>query len=55
MFATPVGYLIEHQGIITNDVAAGVQPILDLVSANGMPTNGQGTAPVGDRAQTATR
>jgi len=30
MFATPMGYLIEKQGIIAADVATGVQPILDL-------------------------
>lgn len=30
MFATPIGYLIDEQGIITRDVAVGVGPILAL-------------------------
>jgi hypothetical protein len=41
MFGTPIGYLIDEQGIIAAEVAAGVQPILDLVSANGSPANEQ--------------
>ncbi len=31
MFATPIGYLIDENGIIVEDVAVGPQPILDLV------------------------
>src|SRR4029077_5493243 len=31
MFATPVGYLIDEQGILASDVAVGVGPILALV------------------------
>ena len=34
MFATPVAYLIDENGVITNDVAVGVEPILALM--NGM-------------------
>jgi peroxiredoxin len=30
MFATPIGYLIDEQGIIASDVAVGVAPILAL-------------------------
>jgi hypothetical protein len=30
MFATPVGYLIDEQGILASDVAVGVRPILAL-------------------------
>jgi peroxiredoxin len=30
MFATPIGYLIDDQGIVANDVAVGVAPILAL-------------------------
>jgi hypothetical protein len=30
MFATPIGYLIDGQGVITSDVAVGVEPILAL-------------------------
>src|SRR5881394_2158579 len=34
MFATPIAYLIDENGVITNDVAVGVEPILALM--NGM-------------------
>jgi peroxiredoxin len=30
MFATPIGYLLDEQGIIVRDVAVGVEPILAL-------------------------
>ncbi|HEX5104867.1 MAG TPA: redoxin domain-containing protein [Pirellulaceae bacterium] len=30
MFATPIGYLIDEQGILLSDVALGVEPILAL-------------------------
>jgi hypothetical protein len=29
-FATPIGYLIDEQGILLSDVAVGVEPILAL-------------------------
>jgi peroxiredoxin len=32
MFATPVAYLIDEQGIISHDVAVGVEPILALMA-----------------------
>ena len=31
MFATPIGYLIDKNGIIEKEVAVGPEPILDLV------------------------
>lgn len=31
MFATPIGYLIDEQGIVVKDVAVGTEPILALV------------------------
>jgi peroxiredoxin len=36
MFATPIGYLIDEQGIVARDVAVGVEPILAL--ADDSPT-----------------
>jgi peroxiredoxin len=32
MFATPIAYLIDEQGVTAADVAVGVQPILDLTT-----------------------
>jgi len=32
MFATPIGYLIDAQGILASDVAVGVEPILALAA-----------------------
>jgi len=32
MFATPIAYLIDENGMITNDVAIGVEPILALMN-----------------------
>jgi peroxiredoxin len=31
MFATPVAYLVDEQGVISHDVAVGVEPILALI------------------------
>jgi peroxiredoxin len=31
MFATPIGYLIDEQGLLASDVAVGVEPIMALV------------------------
>jgi peroxiredoxin len=33
MFATPIAYLIDERGMIVNDVAVGVEPILALLSS----------------------
>ena len=41
MFATPMAYLIDEHGIITNDVAVGVEAILGLVAKAGMPAHCQ--------------
>jgi len=30
MFATPIGYLIDEDGILLSDVAVGIEPILAL-------------------------
>jgi hypothetical protein len=32
MFATPVAYLIDERGIISHDVAVGVEPILAILA-----------------------
>jgi hypothetical protein len=32
MFATPIGYPIDEQGIIARDVAVGIEPILALAA-----------------------
>ena len=37
MFATPIGYLIDEQGIILRDVAVGVGPILALAEEPALP------------------
>ena len=34
MFATPIGYLIDAQGIVRKDVAVGVEPILALAAGS---------------------
>ena len=36
MFATPIGYLIDEQGVLAGDVAVGVEPILSLVEEESM-------------------
>jgi peroxiredoxin len=33
MFATPIGYLINEEGVLASDVAVGVEPILALLGA----------------------
>jgi hypothetical protein len=37
MFATPIGYLIDEQGVVVTDVAAGADAILALASEPGAP------------------
>jgi peroxiredoxin len=44
LFATPVGYLIDEQGVIAADGVAGVEPILALVSGPAAANNGQAEA-----------
>jgi peroxiredoxin len=47
MFATPVGYLIDEQGILASDVAVGVGPILALAeeSSVGVPASAGALVP----------
>jgi peroxiredoxin len=49
MFATPIGYLIDEQGVIQNDVAVGVEPILSLLAGPPAATNGHTAAPLSTR------
>jgi peroxiredoxin len=42
-FATPIGYLIDEEGIIAKEIAIGVEPILALLSPPAIaPSNGKG-------------
>jgi peroxiredoxin len=42
-FATPIGYLIDEEGIIAQEIALGVEPILSLLSAPAVARrNGKG-------------
>jgi peroxiredoxin len=36
MFATPIGYFIDEQGILASDVAVGIEPILSLAEEAGV-------------------
>jgi peroxiredoxin len=42
MFATPIAYLIDEQGVLTTDVVVGVQPIRDLLATAAKPDGGRG-------------
>jgi peroxiredoxin len=39
MFATPIGYLIDEEGILLSDVAVGIEPILTLAEEVGVPAS----------------
>ena len=39
MFATPIAYLINEQGVISSDVAIGVDPILALLKSTTLQTH----------------
>jgi peroxiredoxin len=41
IFGTPIGYLIDEEGIIAADVAVGLEPILALCSRAAAQTNGK--------------
>lgn len=41
MFATPMGYLIDEQGVLDSDVTVGVEPILALTTRPSVSSNGQ--------------
>ena len=38
MFATPIAYLIDEQGIIVKNVAIGVEPIMALATETPQPS-----------------
>jgi peroxiredoxin len=40
MFATPIGYLIDEQGMLLSDVAVGFEPILALAAEPRLPATG---------------
>jgi peroxiredoxin len=46
MFATPIGYLIDEQGVIAADVAMGRDAILDLATHSSARTEAHGGMPV---------
>jgi len=52
MFATPVGYLIDEHGVISADVAVGLEAVLGLASEATLPpaelANGQARKPEGE-------
>jgi hypothetical protein len=48
-FATPIAYLIDAEGIISKEVAVGVDPILALLAAPAVPANGKGKMPHHER------
>ena len=35
MFATPIGYVIDEQGVLASDVAVGIEPIMGLAAEQG--------------------
>jgi peroxiredoxin len=47
MFATPIGYLIDEQGILASDVAVGVGPILALVGEGVHESHDEESSPLG--------
>jgi peroxiredoxin len=54
MFATPIGYLIDEQGVILRDVAVGVEPILALAEEPVWATGKSEPSPNGKEAASAT-
>ena len=54
MFATPIGYLIDEQGIIARDVAVGVEPILALADEPARTTDESEPSRNGKEAARAT-
>jgi hypothetical protein len=44
IFATPVGYLIDEQGVIAAGVAKGVEPILALADGGAAANRGEAVA-----------
>jgi peroxiredoxin len=50
MFATPIGYLIDEQGMIARDIAVGVEPILALAGEPAQATDQSEPSPNGKEA-----
>jgi peroxiredoxin len=48
-FVTPIGYLIDEEGIIAKEVAVGVEPILALLAGLALPVNGKSQVPRRER------
>ena len=48
MFATPIAYLIDERGIITKEVAVGVEPILALIDGAKESFQKSGVATIND-------
>jgi peroxiredoxin len=55
MFATPIAYLIDEEGIIAADVAVGVDPILALLPSSPAGANGKAEQPGRDRESSERR
>jgi peroxiredoxin len=55
MFATPIAYLIDEEGVIAADVAVGVEPILALLSIPAAGANGKADQVQRDRETTKRR
>ncbi|HMF13107.1 MAG TPA: redoxin domain-containing protein [Gemmataceae bacterium] len=53
MFATPIGYLIDEQGMIARDVAVGVEPILALADESAGARTGVEPSRNGEKAARA--
>jgi peroxiredoxin len=54
MFATPIGYLIDEQGVIARNVAVGVEPILALAGESARATDRSEPSRNGKEAARAT-
>jgi hypothetical protein len=54
MFATPIAYLIDEQGVLATDVVVGVEPIRDLLATAAKPDQLRSTAGNGAYARTGT-
>ena len=46
MFATPIGYLVDDQGVLLSDVAVGVEPILQLAGRGEAAATGPNERPL---------
>jgi len=55
MFGTPIGYLIDEEGVIAAEVAVGPEPILALFARAMASTNGKAMGPRRHKKETARR